>query len=96
MDRTTSWLPDAADRDPLDRALREIDAAIGMVVAGVAVTMTLCCLDGAEGAAFTGAAWTQAAGVAFGLRRDPRVRSASSSAPGRFLQVVETPFELES
>ena len=96
MDRTTSWLPAAADRDPLELALREIDAAIGLVLAGIAVTMTLCCLDGAEAAAFTGAAWAQTAGVAFGLRWGPQGSVSLVIGPRRLLHVVETPFELES
>ena len=71
MDRTISWLPEAGTLDPLESALREVNAAIALVVAGVAVTITLCCLDAAEIAAFTAAAWAQAAGVAFRLQRDP-------------------------
>ncbi len=71
MDRTISRLPAVAAQDPLERALIEINAAIALVLAGVAVTITLCCLEAAEGAAFTGAAWAQIAGVAFRLRRDP-------------------------
>jgi hypothetical protein len=71
MDPTISWLPSGASLDPLDYALLEISAAIALVVAGVAVTMTLCFLEAAEGAAFTGAMWAQTAGVAFRLRRDP-------------------------
>jgi hypothetical protein len=70
MERTISLLPAAATFDPLDRALWEINAAIALVLAGVAVTLTLCCLEAAEGAAFTGAALTQAAGVEFRLRRN--------------------------
>ena len=71
MDRTISRLPSAEVHDPLDRALAEINAAIALVVAGVAVTITVCFLEAAEDAAFTGAMWAQGAGVAFCLRRDP-------------------------
>jgi hypothetical protein len=71
MDRTISWLPPANVRDPLDGALSKIDAAIALVVAGVAVTITPCFFESAEEAAFAGAMWAQAAGVAFRLRRDP-------------------------
>ena len=71
MDPTISWLPSGASLDPIDYALLEINAAIALVVAGVAVTMTLCFLEAAEGAAFTGAMWAQAAGVAFRIKRDP-------------------------
>jgi hypothetical protein len=71
MDQTISRPPHANVHDPLDRALSEINAAIALVVAGVAVTITLCFLEAAEDAAFTGAMWAQAAGVAFRLRRDP-------------------------
>jgi hypothetical protein len=35
------------------------------------VTITLACLDEAEAAAFTGAAWAQSAGIAFRLLREP-------------------------
>ena len=49
----------------------EIDIAIALVLAGVAVTITLSCLDAAEAAAFTGAVWAQSAGVAFRLLREP-------------------------
>jgi hypothetical protein len=71
MDRMISWLPTPGAHDPLDDALREISAAITLVVAGVAVTITLCCLEAAEAAAFTRVVWAQAAGVAFRLQRDP-------------------------
>jgi membrane associated rhomboid family serine protease len=71
MDRTITRLPLSAAGDPLERALLEIDVAISLVLAGVAVTITLCCFEAAEGAAFTGAAWAQAAGIAFCLRREP-------------------------
>ena len=66
-----SWLVPSAAPDPLETTLLEIELAISLVVAGVAVSVTLCCLEAAESAAFTGAAWAQTAGVAFGLRRDP-------------------------
>ena len=49
----------------------EIDLAIALVLAGVAVTVTLSCLDEAEMAAFTGAAWAQSVGVAFRMLREP-------------------------
>jgi hypothetical protein len=71
MDRPITRLPTAAADDALERAMLEVDAAIALVVAGIAVTITLCCFAGAESAAFTGAAWAQAAGLAFQLRRDP-------------------------
>ena len=71
MDRIITRLPTTVAGDPLERALSEIEAAIALVLAGIAVTITLCCLDGAESAAFTGAVWAQAAGVAFRLRREP-------------------------
>jgi hypothetical protein len=70
MDRTITPLPIVVSGDPLERALLEIDVAIALVLAGVAVTITLCCFESADGAAFTGAAWAQTAGVAFRLRRE--------------------------
>ena len=71
MDGTIARRPISAAGDPLERALLEIDVAISLVLAGVAVTITLCCFEAAEGAAFTGAVWAQAAGIAFRLRGQP-------------------------
>jgi hypothetical protein len=56
--------------DPLERALLEIDVAISPVLPGVAVTITPCCFEAAEGALFMGPARAQAAGCAFCLRRE--------------------------
>lgn len=50
--------------------MTEVDAAIAMVVGGVAVSVRLCNLTGAEAAAFDAAARAQVAGVAFSLQRD--------------------------
>ena len=96
MDRTISWLPAATAHDPLESALREVNAAIALVVAGVAVTITLCCLDAAEGAAFTGAVWAQAAGVAFRLRRDPASAVRLVIGPRLCAVPVETDAETRS
>jgi hypothetical protein len=71
MGRIITRLPTAAADDALERAMLEVDAAIALVVTGIAVTITLCCFEGAETAAFAGAAWAQAAGVAFRLGREP-------------------------
>ncbi len=71
MDRTITRQPTATAGDALERALLEVDAAISLVLAGIAVSITLCCLEGAESAAFTAAAWAQTAGVAFRLRSEP-------------------------
>jgi hypothetical protein len=71
MERIITRLPTVVAGDQLDRALLEIDIAIALVLAGVAVTITLACLDEAEAAAFTGAAWAQSAGIAFRLLREP-------------------------
>ncbi len=65
-----SWLAGAHDADAIERALAEVDAAIAMVALGVAVSVRLCNLAGAEDAAFDAAARAQAAGVAFSLQRD--------------------------
>jgi hypothetical protein len=70
VDPTIPWLPAGAALEPIDYALLEINAAIALVAAGIAVTMTLCFLEAAEGAAFTGAMWAQAAGVRFRIKRD--------------------------
>ena len=71
MDRTITRLPTATAGDALERALLEVDAAIALILAGIAVSITLCCFDGAESAAFTGAAWAQTAGIAFRLLHEP-------------------------
>lgn len=70
MDRTLSWLAGAHNPDATERALIEIDAAIAMVVRGIAVTVRLCNLPAAEETAFDAAARAQAAGVAFRLIHD--------------------------
>jgi hypothetical protein len=70
VDRTLSWLAGAHDEDAVERALSEADAAIAMVALGVARSVRLSNLAGAEAAAFDAAARAQAAGVAFGLLRD--------------------------
>jgi hypothetical protein len=70
VDRTLTWLAGAHNPDATKRALTEIDAAITMVVRGIAVSVRLCNLPAAEDAAFDAAARAQAAGVAFTLNRD--------------------------
>ena len=70
MDRTLSWLAGAHNLDARERALTEVDVAIGMVALGAAVSVRLCNLEAAEEAAFDAAARAQAAGVAFSLSRD--------------------------
>jgi hypothetical protein len=70
MDRTLSWLAGAHGDDAIERALSEVDAAIAMVALGVAVSVRLSNLAGAEDAAFDAAARAQAAGVAFSLLRE--------------------------
>ena len=70
MDRTLSWLAGARGDDDLARALSEVDAAIAMVARGLAVSVRLSNLAGAEAAAFDAAARAQSAGVAFSLLRE--------------------------
>ena len=96
MDRTITRLPTTVAGDPLEHALSEIDAAITLVLTGIAVTITLCCFEGAESAAFSGAVWAQAAGVAFRLRREPP--APVSVVIGPRLRPVATHFlrEMES
>ena len=69
MDRTLSWLAGAHNPDATERALAEIDAAIAMVSLGVAATVRLVNLPGAETTAFEAAARAQAAGLGFHLQR---------------------------
>jgi hypothetical protein len=64
-----SWLS-GAHPDATERALTEVDVAIGMVLLGAAVTVRLCNLEAAEEAAFDAAARAQIANVAFSLKRD--------------------------
>jgi hypothetical protein len=59
----------ATQPDPLDVALREIDVAIQLVVAGGARIVQLSGLEAAESAASLGLAQAQAAGVEFALQR---------------------------
>lgn len=96
MDRNITRLPTVAAGDPLERALLEIDVAIALVLAGFAVTITLCCLEAAEGAAFTGAVWAQAAGVAFRLRREPPAPVRLIIGPRLGPTPVRVTFETES
>ena len=95
MDRTITRLPAAGASDPLERALLEIDIAIALVLAGVAVTVTLCCLDAAEAAAFTGAVWAQTAGVAFHLLRGSSAADSLVIGPRLHLVSIETDVETE-
>jgi|SRR6187397_2307245 hypothetical protein len=96
MDRTITRLPAGSVGDPLERALLEIDIAIALVLAGVAVTVTLCFLDATEAAAFTGAVWSQTAGVAFHLLRNPSASDSLVIGPRLRPVPVETGFEPES
>jgi hypothetical protein len=96
MDPTITRLPVVGHGDPFERALLEIDIAIALVLAGVAVTVTLCCLDAAEAAAFTGAVWAQTAGVAFHLLRDPSAQDSLVIGPRLRPVSVETGLETES
>lgn len=50
--------------------MTEVETAIEMVVRGVAASVRLCNLAGANDAAFYAAARAQASGVAFSLLRD--------------------------
>jgi hypothetical protein len=70
VDRTLSWLAGAKNVDAVEHALTEIDAAITMVAFGVARSVRLCNLPGAEDAAFDAAARAQVARVAFSLLRE--------------------------
>ena len=95
MDRITR-LPSVGAGDQLDRALLETDLAIALVLAGVAVTITLSCLDEAEAAAFKGAVWAQSVEVAFRLLREP-ARPVSLVIGPRMRPLAVTPLvEMES
>jgi hypothetical protein len=96
MDRTITRLPTFSADDPHERALLEIDVAISLILAGVAVSITLCCLEAAEGAAFTGAVWAQAAGIAFRLRREPPAPISLVIGPRLRPASVIVSFETES
>jgi hypothetical protein len=71
VDRTLAWLPGAA-LDPVERALVEVDAAVALVVQGVALRVTVSGLPAADDVAAAAAARAQVAGVAFRVRRDTR------------------------
>ena len=96
MDPTITRLPVVGHGDPLERALLEIDIAIALVLAGVAVTVTLCCLDAAEAAAFTGAVWAQTAGVAFLLLRGSSAPDSLVIGPRLLPVSIETGVETET
>lgn len=70
MDRTLSWIAAEHALDSLESGLAEVDAAISLVLAGLAVTVRLCNFASAEDVAFDAAARAQTAGVGFSLRRD--------------------------
>jgi hypothetical protein len=70
VDRTLSWLAGAHHPDATERTLAEIDAAIGLVAVGAAITVRLVNLELAEELAFDATARAQAAGVGFSLNRD--------------------------
>ena len=67
--RPITRLPTAAG-EALERTLLEVDTAIALVVAGIAVTVALYGFEAGDGVAFTAAVWAQAAGVAFRLRSE--------------------------
>ena len=96
MDPTITRLPVVGHGDPLERALLEIDIAIALVLTGVAVTITVCCLEAAETAAFTGAVWAQTAGVAFHLVRGSSTPVSLVIGPRLRPRSVETGIETES
>jgi hypothetical protein len=60
------------------------------------VTITLCCLEAAEAAAFTGAVWAQTAGVAFHLLREPAAPVSLVIGPRLRPRPVGPPIETES
>ena len=91
--RPITRLPTAA-AEAFERTLLEVDTAIALVVAGIAVTVALYGFEVGEGVAFTAAVWAQAAGVAFRLRREPS--SISLVVGPRFGPVPGRPgFEME-
>ncbi len=96
MDPTIIRLPVVGHADPLERALLEIDIAIALVLTGVAVTITLCCLEAAEAAAFTGAVWAQTAGVAFHLLHGSSTPDSLVIGPRLRPLSVESGAEMES
>jgi hypothetical protein len=82
--------------DPPERAQLEIDVAISLVLAGVAVTIPLGSLDSAEGAAITASSWAQTAGVALRVLREPALPVGLVIGPRSRLAPVSTAFETGS
>ena len=70
MDAVTRLPITRALLDPIDRDLAEIDAAIGLVVAGLATRVRLAGLMRPESTAAVGLARSQAAGIQFEMRHD--------------------------
>ncbi len=69
MNRVSSGIPAASERDPLEVAISEIEVAITLVQRGQARRVRLVGLAAAEHAAGAGLALAQAAGVQFALER---------------------------
>jgi len=69
MNRLWSGIPAASERDPLEIALAEIEAAIELVRRGQARRVRLVGLAAVEHAAGVGLARAQDAGVCFALER---------------------------
>ena len=63
-------LREAAARDSLERALREVDGAISLVLVGAATRVKLSSIPRAERAAPIAAEWARQAGVGFRVERD--------------------------
>jgi hypothetical protein len=80
-------------REPPERAQSEVDVAISLVLAGVAVTIPLGRLDGAEGAAISAPFWAGTASVAFRLLREPALPVGLGIGPRSRLAPVSTAFE---
>jgi len=67
--------------DPLERDLREVAAAIGLVASGAAVRVLLVCLADPASVAPAGIALAQIAGVAFAVERTRAARQTIVVGP---------------
>ena len=83
MDSPTPVPFPLASLDPLDHDLAEIDAAIHLVAAGIAIRIQLVGLIRPDAVAPTGLAHAQRSGVAFGLDRRGEAPYAVTVGPRR-------------
>ena len=81
MDAVTRLPTTRASLDPIDRDLAEIDAAIGLVLGGLATRVRLVGLMRPDSTAAVGLARSQAAGIRFEMQHDPAGMTSVTVGP---------------